>query len=222
MATACGSGKSHEEKLEAESTELQGVPFTRKVKYDTVLFLAHRVADYDVWKASFDLAQPVRQKHGVNVLDVYRDQKDTNLILVNTNISDLKKAKEYVTSDDLQKSMTASGVQGDMDLYWLTQEMNYTKPVTDTVLFFMSFNVMKYDRWENSFLEDYRTQPDRDFQVINVMRGIENEGMVAMIFAVNDHDYVQKTEKDNAFRAKMLAAGVISYPVTYKLRKMPL
>ncbi|MEZ4721888.1 MAG: hypothetical protein R2813_08450 [Flavobacteriales bacterium] len=222
IANSCGPNKTREEKLEIEEVELQGVPFTRKVKHDTVLFIAHKIADYEVWKAAFDIAQPVREKHGVMVLNVFRDQNDTNLVLVYTNITNVERAKEYVTSESLQKSMQNAGVQGTMDLYWLTQEMSYNKDITDSILFFMSFKVMKYDRWENAFLDDYRNEPDRDFQVINVLKGVEDQGLVGMLFAVNDHDYVQIMEKNNSFRAKMLAAGVISYPITYKLREMPL
>ena len=46
--------------------------------------------------------------------------------------------------------------------------------------------------------------------------GIDEPNHVHMIFQVNDPNYVQKMEKNNAFRMKMLAAGVVSYPVTYK------
>ena len=118
--------------------------------------------------------------------------------------------------------MSNAGVVGALDLYWMTNKLQYTQSVSDSIVMFMSFKVINYDRWEDAFLQDYRDEPDRDFQVSNVMRGVEDEGQVSMIFAVNDPDYVKKMEKDNVFRAKMLAAGVISYPVTYKLVSMPI
>ena len=196
-------------------------PFTREMAHDTCLFIAHTVKEYDVWKAAFDIAQPVREKHGIEALNVYRELNDTSLALVYTNVKKFQEAKNYITSDNLQKSMANAGVMGAMDLYWMVNRLKYKTDVTDSILMFMSFKVRDYDRWEGAFLQDYIDEPDRDFQVKRVMQGIEDNGQIAMIFAVNDQEYVQKMEKNGAFRAKMLAAGVISYPVTYKLVEMP-
>ncbi|GAB5539338.1 MAG: hypothetical protein Salg2KO_14410 [Salibacteraceae bacterium] len=197
-------------------------PFSRSKTRDTTLFISHTVRDYDTWKAAFDLAQPVREKHGIKALNVYREMTDSSLALVYTRVTDLDAARDYITSDKLIQSMEVAGVIGAMDLYWMSNQLDYAKPITDSILMFMSFKVLSYDRWENAFLDDFREDANHDFQVRNVMRGIEEPGQVAMIFAVNDPDYVAKMEKNNAFRAKMLAAGVISYPVTYKLLNMPL
>ena len=222
--SACSGGEGEKEDKEIPGADetMAGTPFTRSVGHDTCLFIAHTIKDYDVWKASFDLAEPVREKHGIHALNVYRELNDSSLALVYTEVTHLKKAKDYITSPNLQESMSAAGVMGAMDLYWMSNKLQYTSPVTDSILMFMSFKVISYERWENAFLQDYRDEPDRDFQVSNVMRGVEDDSQVSMIFAVNDPDYVKKMEKDNVFRAKMLAAGVISYPVTYKLVSMPI
>jgi hypothetical protein len=82
---------------------------------------------------------------------------------------------------------------------------------------FMSFKVIKYDRWQQAFLEDYKEDNTRNFQVLKVMQGVENDDEVALLFVVNDPDYVKKMEGNGAFRMKMIQAGVISYPVIYKL-----
>jgi len=222
--TGCSGEKGNDETGTdgAEDETTVGTPFTRMVVHDTCLFIAHTIKDYDVWKASFELAQPVREKHGIKALNVYREKNDSSLALVYTEVQHLKKAKDYITSPNLQSSMSNAGVVGAMDLYWMSNKLQYTEEVSDSIMMFMSFKVINYDRWENAFLQDYKDEPNRDFQVANVMRGVEDDGQVSMIFAVNDPDYVKKMEKDNVFRAKMLAAGVISYPVTYKLLSMPI
>jgi len=218
----CSGNKEGSESENDPAEDVPNTPFTRAVKYDTCLFIAHVVKDYDVWKAAFDLAQPIREKHGVEALNVYRELNDSSLALVYTNVTNLNEAKDYITSDNLQQSMQNAGVTDAMDLYWMVNRLRYTSAITDSILMFMSFKVINYDRWEKAFLQDYIDEPTRDFQVRNVMQGIEDNGQIAMIFAVNDHDYVEKMEKNSAFRAKMLASGVISYPITYKLINMPL
>lgn len=222
FASCSGSDEKETQDEAAADESILNTPFTREVSHDTCLFIAHTVKEYDVWKAAFDLAQPVREKHGIEALNVYRELNDTSLALVYTNVNSLKEARDYITSDNLQKSMENAGVMGAMDLYWMVNRLKYKPEVTDSILMFMSFKVMSYERWESAFLQDYVDEPNRDFQVKRVLQGIENEGQVAMIFAVNDHDYVQKMEKNAAFRAKMLSAGVVSYPVTYKLVNMPI
>jgi len=218
---SCGDAPQKNEEPE-KIEELVGVPFTRFTKQDTCLFITHKIEEYDLWKAAFDLAEGVREKNGITTLNVYQDLLDPHMSMVLTNVDDIKKAKDYITSADLEKSMAAAGVSGGMDLYWVRKRMEFTKPITDTILMFMSFSVVSYDRWENAFLQDYRDEPERDFQVLTVMQGVEDEGQVVMIYAVNDPEYVSKMEQNNSFRMKMLAAGVISYPVTYKLRPMPI
>lgn len=220
---ACGGKQPSEENKEPDSTKVEGAPFNRAASSDTTLFIAHKVKDYDLWKASFELADPVRKKHGIEALSVYRDRTDTNLVLVLTRVTHLQQAKDYITSEDLQASMQTAGVIGAMDLYWLENQLEYAKPITDSLLMFMTFNVVNYGRWETAFLDDYRNETgDRDFQVKKVLRGIDDPGEVCMLFAVNDPDYIEKKENNNAFRVKMLASGVVSYPLTYKLKEMPL
>lgn len=221
---SCGfeSQSSDNENIAEIEADLVNTPFTRNVRFDTCLLIAHKVKDYDVWKASFDLAQSVREKHGIYALNVFRERKDTSLALVYTKVTDLRSAKEYITSQNLQKSMETAGVIGAMDLYWMTQQLSGTETITDSIIMFMSFKVISYDGWEQAFLKDYKDEPERDNQVITVMRGIDNTNQVSMLFAVNDVDYVKKMEKNSSFRAKMLASGVISYPVSYRLLDMKL
>lgn len=224
FAVSCGDQpEENTEAAEGDLVAIEGVPFNRMVAPDTFLFIAHKVEDYDVWKASFELAQPIREKHGIKATKIYKDKTDTNVVLVLTIVTDIEEAKDYITSEDLQSSMEAAGVVGAMDLYWMESQLAYSKTITDSLLMFMSFNVMNYDRWESAFLDDYKVETgNRDFQVNQVLQGIDDPGEVCMMFAVNDPDYVQKMEKNNAFRMKMLAAGVVSYPVTYNLREMPI
>ncbi len=225
LSTSCVENESkttEEPAVEEVDESVLDTPFERSETTDTTLFIAHKVKEYETWKAAFDLAESVREKHGIKALNVYKEMTDPDLVLVYAQVTDLEAAREYITSDNLQKSMEAAGVVGAMDLYWMSHQLQYSQPITDLILMFMSFNVISYDRWEEAFLMDFKEDPKRDFQVRNIMKGVEDPGQIAMVFAVDDPNYVEKMEKDNAFRSKMLAAGVISYPVTYKLVNMPL
>ena len=139
--------------------------------------------------------------------------------MVLASIENVQQAKDYVTSDQLESSMQVAGVEGDIELQWIHQQLEYTETADDSILMFMSFKVVSYDRWENAFLDDYKTGESKDFEVTRVLQGVDDPGLVTMLFQVNDHDYVQKMESNNSFRMKMLAAGVVSYPTIYKLNE---
>lgn len=201
---------------------LAGVPFTRPSGYDTSLVIAQTPQEYSRWKTAFDQARPDREKYGIQTQRIYREPADSGMAMVFTIVSNTKLARQYMDSENTKTAMSNAVIDGSLETYWLEETLHYTKPITDSILMFMSFKVMSYDRWEHAFLDDYRDQPDRDFQVLSVLRGIDEPHKVYMLFAVNDPSYVEKMEKNNAFRMKMLASGVISYPVTYTLDEVPI
>mgnify|MGYP000403612600 CR=1 FL=1 len=219
MFSAC-NGSSEEETDEnvqtSDTSEMAGLPFDRDEEDKSYLAIAHHVSDMELWRSAFELAKPVRRKYGISNEQVFLGSEDSTLALVFTHIENIDKAKEYVTSTQLETSMEVAGVKQDMLTFWIDQQLAYNQPANDTILMFMSFKVVNYERWEKAFLEDFKDGSSKDFEVLSVFKGIE-ENQVCMFFQVNDPEYVANTEKNAAFRMKMLAAGVISYPITHKI-----
>lgn len=218
LLIACGNTKTKTEEP-LSTVETEGTPFKIDDSSDPELIIAHHVKEFELWKASFDLAESVREKYGIQTRKVYQGFVDTNLAVVAANVVNLDTARFYLNSEKLYKSMEMAGVKAEIETYYLQDRLHYTKAVTDTILMFMSFKVISYNRWQKAFLDDYKDDKSHDFQVIKVMQGVENEDQVAMLFVVNDPDYVKKMESNGAFRMKMIKAGVISYPVIYKLKE---
>lgn len=216
LLISCGNNESSTEAPLA-TVETEGTPFIADDNSSPELVIAHHVKEFELWKASFDLAESVREKYGIETRKVYQGLVDTNLAVVVANVENLDTARFYLNSEKLYKSMEMAGVKAEIETYYLQDRLHYTKTVTDTILMFMSFKVISYNRWQKAFLDDYKSAQGHDFQVLKVMQGVENEDEVAMLFAVNDPDYVKKMESNSAFRMKMMKAGVISYPTIYKL-----
>lgn len=220
ILASCSTDSNHKKDSDDALAIPEGVPFERSENENTQLIISHFVADYDVWKATFDLAESVRLKYGITTKHVYKGLLDSNLAVVTTEIQDIDTARHYVNSDQLYKSMELAGVIGEVKTFYMKERLNYSEEANDTILMFMSFKVINYDRWEKAFLKDFLKDGDnRDFEVIKVLQGVEQEDEIAMLFRVNDPEYVQKMEKNSAFRMKMIASGVISYPLIYKLNE---
>ena len=201
-----------------EPEDMTNVPFTRSVSIDTCLIIINESTDFCDWKEALVATDKLRSDYGIELVNLYQGSEDTNLTLSINSIVSLEQADDYVHSENLKNLMAQVSHSEATMLYYLDQQLEYTLEVNDTLTMFMSFKTLNYSRWEKAFLDDYREDPNRAFEVIRVFRGIEEPNHVHMLFKVNDPQYIEKSEKNNSFKMKMLAAGVVSYPVTYKLQ----
>ena len=217
LLSGCGGEAEKDATTETESD----LPFEEDQEAHSCLIIGHRVKDFSTWKASFDLAEAVREKYGIRTRMVMQGYSDPNVAMVFTEVNDVNRAKEYVTSQNLKNSMEMAGVESKMDLYWLQSHLKASQPSERECIVYMSFRVRDYDKWKTAFLEDYRQEPQKDFDVLYVFQSIENPNEVSMIFAADNPDFVKAMESNNNFRMKMLASGVVSYPKTHLLRKKP-
>ncbi len=215
LLISCTSN-NEEQSVEPKSAD---VPFHKSTSLDSCLIIGHRVTDYDTWKAAYDLAEPVRKKHGISTRMVMQGYESQELAMVFTKISGVDRAKEYVTSEKLMKSMEIAGVQGEIDLYWLKHHLEADNPSKRECVVYMSFLVRDFAAWKEAFLGDYEEDPVKDFDVLHVFQSIENENEVSMIFAADSPEFVEAMKANTSFRMKMLASGVVSYPTTFLLRE---
>ncbi len=198
--------------------DMTNVPFTREGRIDTCLLIINNTTDFCDWKEAFARTTEVRDEYGINVVELYQGSEDTNLTVSINDIKSLETAEDFMGSDRMNAVMKDVSTSGGRQLLYLDQQLEYTKETNDTLVMYMTFKTINYNRWEKAFLDDYRKDPNRDFEVVRLFRGIEEPNHVHMIFKVNDPEYIEKTEKNTSFKMKMLAAGVVSYPVTYKLK----
>lgn len=76
------------------------------------------VADYSLWKSSFDSMSEVRTDGGVVSSKVMQSDTNPNDVFVLLEWSDGAKAKEYFASPDLKASMQEGGVQGTPEIWF--------------------------------------------------------------------------------------------------------
>lgn len=212
LLNACGGGTD----TSVEGDEMANVPFTREVSIDTCMVMISQSVNYCDWRAANKGMEHQRSDHMIALREVYHGMLDSNLVMSLSEVSDLEMAQDFVRSDVHMAPLKQVSSDETIKTIFLGQQLEYTAETMDTLVFYMSFKTLNYERWEKAFLDDYRENPAHEFEVTRVFRGIDEPNHVHMIFQVNDPNYVQKMEKNNAFRMKMLAAGVVSYPVTYK------
>jgi quinol monooxygenase YgiN len=85
------------------------------------LIIRHKVEDYDRWKPSFDDHSQTRAEFGSTGYQLLRSADDPNELVMIAEVSDLDKARELVTSDDLREAMQRAGVADQPDVYFLEE-----------------------------------------------------------------------------------------------------
>jgi hypothetical protein len=72
----------------------------------------HQVADYDVWRKTYDGFGDVQKAGGVTRESVYRSNDDPNTVLIMHGFATTADAKKFLTGAALRDAMQQAGVQG--------------------------------------------------------------------------------------------------------------
>ena len=91
---------------------------------DVRLFVRHEVADYGVWRKSFDGFSATQKKLGVTYKAVYRSADDPNDVTVIHDFHSLETAKAFAGSAKLKAAMEKAGVKGPPQVWFTTKSDN--------------------------------------------------------------------------------------------------
>jgi hypothetical protein len=85
------------------------------------VFIRHRVADFDLWKAAFDKHGAARREHGLTDTSLLRDVQDANMVTVVLTTEDVGRARKFFASDSLREAMSGAGVASKPDM-WIAND----------------------------------------------------------------------------------------------------
>jgi ABC-type sugar transport system substrate-binding protein len=88
---------------------------------DVRMFVRHEVADYGVWRKTYDAFAPTQKKLGVVYKAVYQSTDDPNDVTVIHDFHSLEKAKAFAASAELKAAMEKSGVKGAPQIWYTTK-----------------------------------------------------------------------------------------------------
>ena len=88
---------------------------------DVRMFVRHDVADYGIWRKTFDAFAPTQKKLGVIYKAVYQSTDNANDVTVIHDFHSLEKAKAFAASPELKAAMEKSGVKGAPQIWYTTK-----------------------------------------------------------------------------------------------------
>jgi hypothetical protein len=76
----------------------------------TILFVRHRVADYEAWRRVYDSVGDMQRQGGVTEEAVYCAEGDPNEVLVMHQFSSSQEAHSFMENPELRQGMADAGV----------------------------------------------------------------------------------------------------------------
>ncbi len=86
----------------------------------TYMLVRHKVADYSQWKRVFDSHSTAQRQSGLRLDKVLRNLDQPNEVILFFEVTDLKKARGFVSSPEVPGSKDQSGVVDQPDIYFLS------------------------------------------------------------------------------------------------------
>lgn len=83
------------------------------------ILVRHKVHDYLHWKVAFDEHKIARELAGCKGGFVFRGINEPSEVLVLLEWDDLRRARDFIASDDLREIMQRAGVIDKPDVYFL-------------------------------------------------------------------------------------------------------
>jgi hypothetical protein len=84
------------------------------------LLVRHKVADFDRWRRVFDSHAKAQEEAGLRVEKVVRNIDEPSEVILWFEVTDLEKARGFVSSPEVPDAREDSGVLDRPDLYFLS------------------------------------------------------------------------------------------------------
>lgn len=82
------------------------------------LIVRHRIQDYGAWKPVFDEHEASRREYGLVSHTLHHEVGDPNLITLMFRATDLDRAREFSTSQELKDAMERAGVISQPEIWY--------------------------------------------------------------------------------------------------------
>ena len=87
----------------------------------THLFVRHKVADYDAWKAAFDSFEETRKASGEKSFQILHPDNEPNDLVLLFEWDNLANARNFMASEELKTRMQEGGVIEEPQIQFLNE-----------------------------------------------------------------------------------------------------
>jgi hypothetical protein len=91
----------------------------------------HEVADYHVWKSTFDSSLDSRTRNGERNCRIFRGVQNPNELTLLFEWENVERARAFIASEELKAKMASAGVKGTPRIEYLTEMFSIRRSAAD-------------------------------------------------------------------------------------------
>ncbi len=76
------------------------------------LLFEHEIEDFDRWKPVYDGHEPSRKRAGLREVLLLQSSENPRFVVLLFEVEDIKRARDFLDSDDIRDAMKRAGVVG--------------------------------------------------------------------------------------------------------------
>jgi hypothetical protein len=175
------------------------------------LTVVHECKDFAPWKTVFDADAVNRKAAGLTDLVLRRESARPNMIALVFQVSDLSKAKAFVTSEPLRAAMQKAGIIGMPNIHFRRGEFTNAEATTYLTV---NCKVSGIDTFKRGYAMDKADRVAAGLTDLGLLQDIEDPNDLLLAWSVADVPKVKTFLASPALAAHMTQnCGIVSEPL---------
>jgi len=174
------------------------------------LTIIHECKDYPTWKDAYDAHAPKRAAAGLTDIHALREHDNANLVALMFGVSDLGRAKAFVSSAELAATMLAAGIVGTPRLRFRHGEYNRASAANYAT---MTLTVRDYETALKAYAMDAADRKRAGLTDLTVLQLDDDPNNLLLLWSASDVVRATTFFDSPALAAHMVKnAGVLGPP----------
>ena len=176
------------------------------------LSISHEVTDYASWKLGFDEHQAIRAEAGLNDIFVKQDSNNANSITALFKVSDLAKAKAFLSDPELKEAMEKAGVSTAPVITFYKSTAEFDTINASALVTTVSHSVKDYSTWKAVYDSSGELHKSAGITDHLLLRSLADENVITVLGTASSAANFNEFMSNPDLKGAMENAGVMSKP----------
>lgn len=176
------------------------------------LSISHEIKNYDSWKAVYDKFEAQRKEAGITELFIKKDINNANSITVLAEVTNLEKAKAFMSSTTLKDGMQEAGVTSLPSIVFLKSILDFGALNKSALITTISHSVKDFSVWKEGYLTAEQLRKQNGILDYLVLQSLSDQNLVTVVGHTNSAATFTKFISNPDLKTAMEKAGVTSKP----------
>ncbi len=176
------------------------------------LTISHEIKNYDSWKVVYDNLDAQRKDAGILELFIKKDINNSNSITVFAEVTNLEKAKAFMSSTSLKEAMKDAGVTSPPSIVFSKSASAYGTINWSAVVITITHSVKDYSGWQDVYESHEQVKKQHDIQESLLLNSLSDENLITVIGITNAAASSNKFTANPDLKTILERAGVTSKP----------